>query len=231
MNDGREFATRQSIHGHLSFLPRFNFGLEALSQSKIKQDRFDVLDVDHVGTIFQIVTHVDLTQACSGIKWRKHFQALKRGLGQRQFGKGHLKRCVRFIQGALADEVLRNKFLVPSVVGLCNGQLGFGLCQLCSRQLIVKLYQELSLFNFLPVFKKNLADTATHLGAQHHTLKRTQATDRLGLVHQHGFFNLGNFYSRRFLRSTRTRRTTGSSTCCATRRGSRLSRNSWGARG
>ncbi len=46
--DGREFTAGQSIHGDLRFLPRFNFGLETLWQTEIKQNGFNVLDVDHV---------------------------------------------------------------------------------------------------------------------------------------------------------------------------------------
>jgi hypothetical protein len=42
-------------------------GMETLGQSEIKQDRFDVLNVDPVGAVFQIVTHVNLTQSCGAI--------------------------------------------------------------------------------------------------------------------------------------------------------------------
>ena len=120
MNHSREFTAGQSIHGHLRFLPRFNFGLKTLWQTEIKQNSFDVLNVDHVSAIFQIITHVNLTKASGTIKWGKHLQALQGGLGQRQFGLCNLKRCIGFIQRTFADKVLRDKFLIARMVGLCN---------------------------------------------------------------------------------------------------------------
>ena len=171
LDDSGEFTARQGIHGHLRFLPWFDFGLEALRQTEIKQHSFNVLHVDHVGAIFQIVTHVNLPQACGAIERRKHFQALQSSLRQCQFGLCNLKRCIGFIQRSFADEVLRDKLLIARVVGLSDRQLGLGLSQLGGRQLIVKLDQDLSLFNFLSVLEQHLADTPAHLGSQHHTLK------------------------------------------------------------
>ena len=91
LDDGGEFATWYGIHGHLCFLAWFDFVLEALRQTEIQQDSFNVFHVDHVGAVFQIVTHVNLTQTCGAIKWRHDFQTLQSGLGQGQFSLCHLK--------------------------------------------------------------------------------------------------------------------------------------------
>ena len=203
MNDGGEFTARQSIKADLGFLTRFDFGLKAFSQTEVEQHRIDVFHVDHVSAIFQIVAHVDLTQACHAIKRSEDFQTLKRGLSQGQFGLGHLQCGFAFVQGTLADEILRHQLFVARVIGLCNGQLGLGLHHLCCRQLVIKLHQDLALFDTLTIFEQNLADASTHFRAQNNALVRTQTAHRLSLVHNFGLLDFGNFHGCGFCGSTR----------------------------
>ena len=76
LDGGREFATWYSIHGHLCFLTWLDFVLEAFGQTEVQQDCFNVFHIDHVGAVFQIITHVNLTQTCGAIKGGQHFQTL-----------------------------------------------------------------------------------------------------------------------------------------------------------
>ena len=197
LNDGRERPARQSVHCQLGFLTRPNLGLETLRQTEVEQHGIDVFHVDHVGTIFEVIAHVDLLEAGDAIKWGQHLQALQRGLGQRQLGAGDLQGCGALVQRALADEVLRHQLLVALVVGLGDRQLRTRLRHLGLLQLVFELHHQLALAHALAFVEENLFDAPSDFGAQHHALARAQTAHGLGLVHQAHAFHFGDFHRRR----------------------------------
>ena len=86
LDDRGERSPRQSIDCQLGFLTRTDLGLKTFRQPEIEQYGVDVLNVDHVCTIFQVITHIDLLEARDAIKRGQYLQALQRGLGQGEFG-------------------------------------------------------------------------------------------------------------------------------------------------
>ena len=169
-----------------------NLGLETLGQAEVEQHGIDVLDVDHVRAVLEVIAHVDLFEARDAVKGGQHFQALQGGLGQRQLGARDFERSPAFVNGALADEVLRHQLLVALVVGFGNRQLGLGLSDLGALQLVIELHHHLALAHTLAVVEENLFDPTAHFGAQHHALTRAQTAHGLGFVHQRDRLDLGH---------------------------------------
>ena len=170
LHHGRERTAGQGIDAQLCFLSGANLGLKTLGQSEVEQHRIHVFHVDHVRAIFEVIAHVDLLEAGGAVKGGQHFQALQSGLGQRHLGARDFEGRGAFIQRTLADEVLGHQFLVALVVGLGNGQLGFGLRQLRLLQLILKLHHHLAFAHTLAVGEINALDASAHFGTHHDAL-------------------------------------------------------------
>ena len=86
LHDGREGSTRQGVHRQLGLLTCTDLGLKALGQTEVDQHGIDVFDVDHVGAVLEVITHVDLLETGDTVKRRQHFEALQSGIGQGQLG-------------------------------------------------------------------------------------------------------------------------------------------------
>ena len=92
----------------------------------------------------------------------------------------------------MTDEVLCHQLLVALVVGAGDGQLGFGLGHLGTRQLVVELDHQLALLHPLAVAEIDSRHPPTYLGAHHHALPRAQRAHRLRVIHQPHGLDLGH---------------------------------------
>ena len=79
---GGVLAARQGINVKQSGLPAFDLALKTLWQPEVHINSLNVFNVDNIGTIFQVVTYIDLADTGDAVKWSKNFQARCCGLGQ-----------------------------------------------------------------------------------------------------------------------------------------------------
>ncbi len=98
LHRGSKGTAWQRIDRELRFLTGPDLGLKALWQTEVHQHRVGVFDVDHVGTVFEVVAHVDLAQTGDPVERGHDLQSLQSGLGQRQLGLRDLQAGTTFVE-------------------------------------------------------------------------------------------------------------------------------------